>query len=177
MNTPTQTPLTDAEEFICVHFRRIDGAAECGGEIRSVSSKFARRLERETATLHAQIAIVTKERDDNYGRYRIACEIGDRNGAALNEAHAQIARMKTREGELETLIQRMLDAARGSLDYSGGHRDKDLENFHHGIQTVIRVLEAVAKSDPGDTQVNALVRIGRSAALQSVAKEGETKSL
>lgn len=90
---------------------------------------------------------------------------------------AQIARLKQREGELETLIQRMLDAARGSLDYSGGHRDKDLENFHHGIQTVIRVLEAVAKSDPGDTQVNALVRIGRSAALQSVAKEGETKSL
>lgn len=175
MNTPTQTPLTDAEEYakhVIAHLY-----PDHSNGARLVQIALNEWLNRHLATLHAQIAIVTKERDDNYGRYRIACEIGDRNGAALNEAHAQIARMKTREGELETLIQRMLDAARGSLDYSGGHRDKDLENFHHGIQTVIRVLEAVAKSDPGDTQVNALVRIGRSAALQSVAKEGETKSL
>ena len=118
MNTPTQTPLTDAEEFICVHFRRIDGAAECGGEIRSVSSKFARQLERETATLHAQIA-----------------------------------RMKQREGELRAALEENT----GRLAFMTGAFRPHLR--------------------PEDVKANTDAFLSARAALQSVAKEGETKSL
>lgn len=63
---------------------------------------------------------------------------------------------------------RLLAVAKGCLDYGGGYRGgPELDIFHHGIETVIRSLEAAAKRDPNDTQVNALERIGR---------QGETKS-
>jgi hypothetical protein len=59
---------------------------------------------------------------------------------------------------------RLLNVARGCHDYNGGHYDAhDHETYHHGIQTVINALEAAAKRDPGDTQVNALERIGLAA--------------
>lgn len=64
--------------------------------------------------------------------------------------------------ELRRNKERLLNVARGCFDYSGGHRDKEREIFHHGIQTVINALEAAAKNDSGDTQVNALERMGAS---------------
>lgn len=64
-------------------------------------------------------------------------------------------------------ITRLMNVARGCHDYRGGHRDsREAEIFHHGIQTVINALEAAAKNDPADTQVNALEQIGAVAALQ-----------
>lgn len=72
-------------------------------------------------------------------------------------------RVEVREANAMT-PERMLNIAKGCLDYGGGHRADDgkLEIFHHGIQTVINSLEA-ALAGPTDqnTQVAALERIGR----------------
>jgi len=51
--------------------------------------------------------------------------------------------------------------ARGSLDYGGGHRsDGHLEAYHHGIQTVINVLEHAQRVGLNNTQLAVLHRIG-----------------
>lgn len=59
--------------------------------------------------------------------------------------------------------------ARGSFDYSGGHRDRDLEIYHHGIQTVLNVLEAAQKRGFDDMQVRVVHSIGANV-------KGETRS-
>lgn len=61
------------------------------------------------------------------------------------------------------LQTRLLNVARGCMDYGGGYRDSDnaLAVFHHGVQTVINALTAAVKNDPKDGQVNALEMMGR----------------
>lgn len=57
-------------------------------------------------------------------------------------------------------LDRLLNVARGCHDYGGGYKDPvSAEIYHHGIATVISALEAAAKNDPSDGQVNALERI------------------
>lgn len=52
--------------------------------------------------------------------------------------------------------------ARGCHDYNGGYCDPDSYGaFHHGVQTVINVLEAAEKG--WDTQLSAIYRIGKEA--------------
>lgn len=66
--------------------------------------------------------------------------------------------------ETETL-QRAVHIAKGCHDYGGGYRDtKEAEIFHHGIQTVVNVMEAAlkrAQSGGRDSQLTALECIGR----------------
>lgn len=68
--------------------------------------------------------------------------------------------------ELESYLQddggitRLLNVARGCHDYNGGYVDPEATAFHHGIQTVVQALDAAAKNDPNDGQVNVLERIG-----------------
>lgn len=50
--------------------------------------------------------------------------------------------------------------AKGCFDYAGGHRDKELEIYHHGIQTVINALEGFKKSNGNDFQSKVLWSIG-----------------
>lgn len=74
--------------------------------------------------------------------------------------------------------ERLLNVARGCHDYGGGYRhdDRESEIYQHGIQTVINALEAAAKNDPSDTQVNALEMIGAATCkpdLQVSAPAGE----
>ncbi len=55
-----------------------------------------------------------------------------------------------------------ISMAKGSLDYMGGYHDKDeLEIYHHGIQTVINVLEAARKRGLDDLQVATIHMIGK----------------
>ena len=49
--------------------------------------------------------------------------------------------------------ERLLNIARGCHDYGGGHRERDAEIYHHGIQAVINALEAGAVSDTPQTRV------------------------
>ncbi len=52
--------------------------------------------------------------------------------------------------------------AKGSLDYMGGYQNEDeLEIYHHGIQTVINVLEAAKKRGLDDLQVATIHHIGK----------------
>lgn len=51
--------------------------------------------------------------------------------------------------------------ARGCFDYGGGHRDRDREIFHHGIQTVVNALEATEKSGLTGLQEIMLHAIGK----------------
>ncbi len=181
MNTPTQTPLTDAEEFICVHARRIDGAAEGGGEIRAVSSKFARQLERETATLHAQLGEAREEvtklkaEANEWPRIRLKREYRNmptEGGGAwalecfegvpvaeheLRQARAQIARMKMREGELLVALKKAEPCLELALDRATWRE----ANLPAGC------FELNQSND-----LKFALQVAR-AALQSVAKEGE----
>lgn len=52
----------------------------------------------------------------------------------------------------------------GCKDYGGGYRSepRDLEIFHHGMDTVARVIQAQI-DDPNDTQSLAVLAIGRNA--------------
>lgn len=60
-------------------------------------------------------------------------------------------------------IDSLLAIARGCHDYGGGYREpREIEIYHHGIQTVVRALEAAAE-DPDRLQVRVLESIGRSA--------------
>jgi hypothetical protein len=70
---------------------------------------------------------------------------------------------------------RLLNVARGCLDYGGGYRgDSDIEKaqadaFHHGIQTVINTLEGAVK-DPSSLQVRVLQSVGASTANEATAR-------
>ena len=55
-----------------------------------------------------------------------------------------------------------ISMAKGCFDYMGGYHDKEeLEIYHHGIQTVINVLEAARKRGLDDVQVATIHRIGK----------------
>lgn len=61
--------------------------------------------------------------------------------------------------------------ARGCHDYNGGHlSDGHYEAYHHGIQTVINVLEAAEKNGLNDTQVAAVWLIGDNQLLAEKAQ-------
>ena len=64
-----------------------------------------------------------------------------------------------------------IQIARGCLDYGGGYRssDRDLEIFHHGIQTVCNALTAAKEQGLGDTQVEALHSMGKAAQAEQAA--------
>jgi len=54
--------------------------------------------------------------------------------------------------------------AKGCFDYSGGYHDKkEHEIYHHGIHTVISVLEAADKTGINSVQLKALHNIGSNA--------------
>lgn len=64
--------------------------------------------------------------------------------------------------EMERRIERLLNVARGCHDYNGGHHGEPAHStYHHGIQTVINVLEASVRRD--DYQLRVLEAIGRAA--------------
>ena len=74
-----------------------------------------------------------------------------------NEAQEQVAVSSTRLLGFGDALR----IARGCHDYSGGHHtDGDYDAYHHGIQTVINVLEAAEKAGLNDTQVAAVWCIG-----------------
>ena len=61
--------------------------------------------------------------------------------------------------------QRAVVLARGCRDYNGGYSDTEhLEIFHHGIDTVVQVLEAdrLRGSGPPDMQLRVIEQVGRS---------------
>jgi len=53
-----------------------------------------------------------------------------------------------------------LRLAKGCFDYMGGYRGDDLDIYHHGIQTVVNVLEAAHKKGISDLQLKVLHSIG-----------------
>lgn len=67
------------------------------------------------------------------------------------------------EGETPPTWDLILSIARGCVDYGGGYRsdNEKLAIFHHGIQTVVNVLEAASKNGLRDTQVAALYATGK----------------
>lgn len=61
---------------------------------------------------------------------------------------------------LDTCCERLLNIARGCHDYGGGYGDpREVEIYHHGIQTVINALESAASENT--LQVRMLESIGR----------------
>lgn len=55
-----------------------------------------------------------------------------------------------------------ISMAKGSFDYMGGYQtDEELAIYHHGIQTVVTVLEAAKKRGIDDLQVSTIYRIGK----------------
>ncbi len=81
-------------------------------------------------------------------------EIENATVQSPGSTHPSERSMETKQAE------RLLNVARGCFDYCGGYMASDLGIYHHGIQTVINALEAAAKNDPSDMQVNVLERIG-----------------
>lgn len=85
--------------------------------------------------------------------------------AESNERHEQTIKdyKKTTDEicaiKLAEFKERVMNVARGCLDHSGGHgRDpKELEIYHHGINTVGNALAGFIK-DPNDSQTRALER-------------------
>lgn len=79
------------------------------------------------------------------------------------KAAAEIVTLRTERDEAREraacTTERLRARARGCLDYLGGYTssERDLEIFHHGIQTVINALQG----DDDDTQTRALERMGR----------------
>lgn len=100
--------------------------------------------------------------------YRLASD--DHTIARRLAINGMIHDLRTELAALRRDRERLLNVARGCTDYAGGHSGEMYEAFQHGIATVVRALEAAAKNDPNDTQVNALERIGHAA----IAQEGRT---
>jgi hypothetical protein len=73
--------------------------------------------------------------------------------AILDEAAAAL-----REQDRELTFAHALDIARGCADYNGGYSGDERTEFLHGVQTVVRALEA---ADVRDTQTQALMQMGR----------------
>lgn len=62
----------------------------------------------------------------------------------------------------------VLAAVRGCKDYKAGKDGADLESYHWGMDTVLRVLEKVR--DGGDSQTRAVVGIGLDEATHAVTR-------
>lgn len=73
----------------------------------------------------------------------------------------------------DSVIERLLNVARGCHDYGGGYREKlEQHAFHHGIDTVINALKAASKYDSNDLQVQVLEMIGRNIKEREEAGDG-----
>jgi len=57
-------------------------------------------------------------------------------------------------------VQKCLTLAQGCHDYNGGYHGTEGEIFHHGVQTVINVLESFAQKELNDTQLSAVFAVG-----------------
>jgi len=81
------------------------------------------------------------------------------------------------ERDARVTVQRVLALAEGCHDYNGGHSDeRDNQTYHHGIQTVINVLNAAfGPHGNTDTQVAAVERIGTASLLAALADEEMAK--
>ena len=94
--------------------------------------------------------------------------------AEVDSLRLALASARTAAEQAQRDAKRLLNVAKGCHDYGGGyHGAGTAEIFHHGIQTVINALEAAAKNDPNNHQVNALERIG--SLPSAIRGEGETE--
>jgi len=76
------------------------------------------------------------------------------------DLRAEVARLRAEVVQAASVErQRCIAIARGCADYMGGHSGRDLEIYHHGIDTVGRVLAA----DQSSYQARVVEAIGRSA--------------
>lgn len=57
--------------------------------------------------------------------------------------------------------ERLINVAKGCLDYTGGFRGEELETYHQGMWKVIRALRQASLNDPNDRQTNELEKIGK----------------
>jgi len=129
----------------------------------------------EKEILRAANAKLEQELKDAREECEIANDMLGRESSLHLQAQFKLTAAESRLAALERDGERTLNIARGCLDYGGGYRGDPIlmGAFHHGIQTVINALEAAAKRDPKDTQVNALERIGHT--QQADAATGKTE--
>jgi len=67
--------------------------------------------------------------------------------------------------ENKETIKRCLDIAKGCFDYQGGyHNEKELNIYHHGIQTVVNCLNAFYKNEIS-LQLDIVEQIGKRSEL------------
>lgn len=120
-NTPTDTPTgldsptprTDAAEkqldgIIQQYYNGLIHPRDLAGFLHGAVEPFA-QLERETATLHAQLGEANLSRDALRNEF-------DRREGVLNSLRAQIARLKQREGELVGALRWLVDEAGDCLE-------------------------------------------------------------
>lgn len=69
----------------------------------------------------------------------------------------------------------VLAVIKGCWDYGGGYRgnDEHMEIYRHGMQTILNSMNAALKSDPSDTQSNAVLWMGRRANDTGVHPNGD----
>jgi hypothetical protein len=71
---------------------------------------------------------------------------------------AEVERLRAEVAQAASVErQRCIAIARGCVDYMGGHSGRNLEVYHHGIETVANVLAA----DQSSFQVRVVEAIGR----------------
>lgn len=85
--------------------------------------------------------------------------------AELGETQAVLAALRTRLARFRALVH-------GCHDYGGGYSGREYKIYHHGIQTVVNVIEAALKDNGTDTQLRAVERIGQAALAPA---QGEPK--
>jgi hypothetical protein len=98
--------------------------------------------------------------------------VDDMKVRLLDAAHAVIeASEKSYRAGVREALDKAIQVARGCRDYGGGYRtEKDLDIYHHGMNTVERSLTAL-RDKPEDTQIQAVLRMG--AALDAEEKEAQ----
>lgn len=88
----------------------------------------------------------------------------------ISDLESTVARLTK---ERDDAVSKAITLAKGCVDYGGGYRTKEeLEIYHHGIQTVVNVLEAWNKSvstGQNDMQLNAVQATG--ARIEQADKE------
>ena len=144
-------------------YTREEAEARCHPDNEPVTMELASKYESVPTLADRELAIAIIEAVAKWANETIPVsdEIFREETTALClpliAAHVAAATAKERQAR----ESRLLNIARGCLDYGGGYRgDPMMGAFHHGIETVIRALEAAMKNNPNDTQVNALERIG-----------------
>ena len=120
------------------------------------SSMDALRVSESPCPVQADHEAVLVDRNALMGRHEALT-------ATLLQKDAEIERLKAQLAQAREDSKRLLNVARGCHDYGGGYREeKEIEIFHHGIQTVINSLEA-AVNQPDSLQIEVLESIGGAA--------------